>query len=429
MLPYNHVGSNLCLPTPEPRHQLRRRGFWNTVSTCKYQVYFFVSDESARELTCYVQFIAHRVGLILHRIWLDPLAKFPGPKLLAASNLPLRLHSDFTGQWIYHVAALHRQYGPVVRIGPKHLSYDGSIGWEAFARPKPGQPEFSKHFAYHHGNEESIVGASREIHRRQRRQLGHAFSEAAMGEQETTIMGYIDMFIKLLDKHAKTQEPFDIVKCLNFTTFDIIGDLSFGESFNGLTSNELHPWVEAIAGNFRGGCMMRFGLYYPLLMPLVTFLLDISGINSVKDRDETRRLGVEKGLRRLEMGELLPNGQRDFMSYMLRKGQQGTAMSNEECLANSIILVIAGSETTATLLSGLFFYQGMNPDVHATLKKEIREAFADESEINMKSVAQLPYLQACIEESLRVYPPAAETPARVSPGAELGGEYVPSGVS
>ena len=47
----------------------------------------------------------------------------------------------------------------------------------------------------------------------------------------------------------------------------------------------------------------------------------------------------------------------------------------------------------------------------------------------MKNVAQLPYLMACIEETLRLYPPAVEVAPRVSPGAEVEGKYVPKGVS
>ena len=175
---------------------------------------------------------------------------------------------------------------------------------------------------------------------------------------------------------------------------------------------------------------MRIGLFYPLLMPFLKLLMEVTGANPVKARRENQRMGLEKGLKRFELGQHPPSGHRDFMSYMI-KGGQGDAgtMTREEVLANSIILVIAGSETTATLLSGLFFYQGCHPEVDAILKNEIREAFANESEINIKSVARLPYLHACIEESLRVYPPAAETPPRISPGAELNGEYIPAGVS
>jgi cytochrome P450 len=98
-------------------------------------------------------------------------------------------------------------------------------------------------------------------------------------------------------------------------------------------------------------------------------------------------------------------------------------------MANAPLLVVAGSETTASALSGLFFYLSQTPRVKRILVEEIRSAFDDESEITMVSTNKLEYLHATLEETLRVYPPAAGTPPRASPGAEIEGKFVPKGVS
>ncbi|EXM00447.1 hypothetical protein FOIG_07429 [Fusarium odoratissimum NRRL 54006] len=139
-------------------------------------------------------------------------------------------------------------------------------------------------------------------------------------------------------------------------------------------------------------------------------------------------MSMEKAKARVALGEQPFEGRRDFMTYMLRRGKDGvTAMSETELLVNSSIVNGAGSETTATALSGAFFYIGTHPQVYSYLVDEIRGAFTDASDITLKSTAQLQYLHACIEETLRIYPPAAETPPRVCPGATIGGKYIPKG--
>lgn len=67
--------------------------------------------------------------------------------------------------------------------------------------------------------------------------------------------------------------------------------------------------------------------------------------------------------------------------------------------------------------------------MHAELCKETRDSFDNLSDINATAAQQLPYLQAVISESLRIYPSASQGFPRLSPGAEIGGVYIPRGVS
>lgn len=96
-----------------------------------------------------------------------------------------------------------------------------------------------------------------------------------------------------------------------------------------------------------------------------------------------------------------------------------------------MILIIGGSETTATLLSGVTYYLLCNPSTLAKLTTEIRNAFQREDEITITSVGQLPYLLACLDEGLRVYPPVPIGLPRVVPkgGATIAGRFVPEDVS
>ena len=103
----------------------------------------------------------------------------------------------------------------------------------------------------------------------------------------------------------------------------------------------------------------------------------------------------------------------------------------EKLQANSGILIIGGSETTATLLSGVTFFLLTNPEALKKLTAEIRSAFRSEDEINFVSVSALPYLLACLDEALRMYPPVPNGLPRTVPkgGATVAGHYVPEDVS
>lgn len=106
-------------------------------------------------------------------------------------------------------------------------------------------------------------------------------------------------------------------------------------------------------------------------------------------------------------------------------------MSFEKLSANAEILVLAGSETTATLLSGCTYLLLTNPDKMEKLKHEVRSTFASESEITASSVNSLPYMLGVLNEALRLYPPVTSSLVRVAPpgGDMVADHWVPEGVS
>lgn len=108
-------------------------------------------------------------------------------------------------------------------------------------------------------------------HSRQRRTLAHAFSQKALLEQESIIRGYVDLFVKKLQPFAETGTPanmcdwfsmpspyltfldFPQLTVLDFTTFDIIGDMAFGEPFGCLREGKFHSWVSLITETIKAG--------------------------------------------------------------------------------------------------------------------------------------------------------------------------------
>jgi aspirochlorine biosynthesis cytochrome P450 monooxygenase len=102
------------------------------------------------------------------------------------------------------------------------------------------------------------VGANGEKHRRLRRLLAHAFSEKALKAQEIILQGYVDTFISQLHARASVEgdSVVNMVHWFNFTTFDIIGDLAFGESFGLLQLGTWQRYLSSIFG------LLEFNAYF-----------------------------------------------------------------------------------------------------------------------------------------------------------------------
>lgn len=96
----------------------------------------------------------------------------------------------------------------------------------------------------------------------------------------------------------------------------------------------------------------------------------------------------------------------DFMDSMLRNRGEKDGLNDHELEANSNILIIARSETTATLLSGVTYWLLRTPEALRKATREVGSTMKTEADITFNYVAsQLPYMLACLDEALRLYPP------------------------
>ena len=105
-------------------------------------------------------------------------------------------------------------------------------------------------------------------------------------------------------------------------------------------------------------------------------------------------------------------------------------MSREEIIGTSEVLLIAGSETVATCLSGATYHLLKNPTKLTRLQAEIRKAFQSPDDITLRTVGSsspLPFMEAVLTESLRIYPPIPVSISRItgSEGVVIDGKFVP----
>jgi cytochrome P450 len=211
-----------------------------------------------------VSVIGYILFRVVYNLFFNPLRKFPGPKLWAISNIPYT-RMFLSGEGHFKILQLHQQYGPIVRIGPKDLSINHPDGMKDLrGHRKGGTGENSKDPVIAQFNHDNIIGADRQNHSRFRRIVAHGFSHQSMLDQQPIIKGYIDKFINGLREVCENgTKPVNIAAWYNFATFDIIGDLAFGEPFGCLDNRELHPWIALIFDGIKDGaylgCLARMG--------------------------------------------------------------------------------------------------------------------------------------------------------------------------
>jgi cytochrome P450 len=222
---------------------------------------------------------------------------------------------------------------------------------------------------------------------------------------------------------AKQGIEIDMVQNFNLIAFDIISDLSFGESFGGLKMRTAHPWIKAFFDTAIIGTIMTQLVL--LKIPIISTLVGVLVLSLLRKQLGIMNYTHNKIEKRIDQKTDRP----DFMSYVLRYNDE-KGMSREEIQATFKVLMVAGSETTATLLAGCIYLLQKHLRVQQKLSAEIRDRFLDDKEITMLSVSHLTYLDAVIRESLRLYPPVAIALSRMTPpeGAAICGYWVPGNV-
>ncbi|KAB8238244.1 cytochrome P450 [Aspergillus alliaceus] len=221
-----------------------------------------------------------------------------------------------------------------------------------------------------------------------RRVIRHAFSEIALAGKEQYITVYK---MRLLKSRIEAGGLVDMTRWYNHLTFDP-WDLATTDPFDCLQRSEYHTFVAVV----------------------------FSSIRAQRRADKVKKNQEFKDIERIKTEKRIAQGvgtREVIMPYILRHNKEGTEITHEETM------------TTATALAGLTFHLTQNPEVYRLLADKIRSSFAPEDEINLKSTSTLRYLRACPEEILHIYPPAAETLPRISPGATTNSMVLRSYVS
>ncbi|KAI0409101.1 trichothecene C-15 hydroxylase [Xylaria palmicola] len=358
---------------------------------------------------------------VFHRLYLHPLSSLPGPILWRATRIPWFTASQ-KGVLPYRVLGLHKRYGKIIRIAPNEVSVMDPVAWREFYAHRLGG-EFPHHMGHYRPSTRmptNLTSANREEHARLRRRLNFGFSDRTMRAQEPIIGSYVDLLMRRLgEKCDNGGTALNMRDWYSWTTFDIIGDLAFGESFDCLKDSAYHAWVQNMVRE--NALVTGLGVSgYKWLNDLII------NWGFLKSRRHQMRYTTEKVRRRMDLGvERL-----DLIEGLIRAKTDDELgeLSFGEIVSTANVLVLAGSVNNGSLLCGVTYFLAMNLEALKKLTQEVRGRFKSQEDITLMSVnTDLPYMLACLNEALRLYLPVGGAFPRLVPkgGVTVCGKYLP----
>ncbi|KAI4121446.1 MAG: hypothetical protein LQ338_006353 [Usnochroma carphineum] len=375
--------------------------------------------------------LKYPIASAIYNLYFHPLARrLPGPKLWAASRLPF-VYCLLTGQLIRRQREWHEEYGDIIRLAPDEVSFANKEAWDDIYTFRRGHKRAlrDKVFATAPNDEVDnlITTTDPKFHMRVRGLLSNSFTENSLRTQHPLIQHHANtLVLKLRELAAKGDARsgalVNITDWVNFFTMDVIGDLAFGEPFGCIERGEYHTWVRTLFMYLKGMSLAAAPRYYPTLEFLLQKLMPQSIIDGQLQHQQYAHERINK---RLDKRSNRP----DFMTPFMKNNVDFTTMSRAEILSTFNFIIVGGAETSATVLTGLFNHLSRNEAVMRRLCDEIRGAFKREEDITVDACKDLPYLEAVLNEGLRMCNPIPSGLPRVVPpgGDTYCGVYLPGG--
>jgi len=395
------------------------------------------------------------------------IRKHPGPLLAGFSDAWLGWVAK-NGHRSEVVHQMHEKYGTFVRIAPNHVSIADPDALGIVYAHGNGALKSKFYDAFVSIRRGVFNTRDRNEHARKRKIISHIFSQKSVVEFEPQIRLYVgqligqwDRLYELAKKGGEGDEGeggwkgrdgrlwLDCLPWANYLAFDIVGDLAFGapfgmiqaakdsaliptnqkaamNSYGKIDSVEVRaiPAVQILNG--RGEYSMSMGVLPPWWRPFVKLLPWYS--KGQKDVQTLAGIAIMAVARRFST----PTDRVDLLSK-LQNGRDGDGnpMGREELTAEALTLLIAGSDTTSNSTCAILYYIAGSRRVQDKLHEELDEQLGteDETVATGHQVKRLPYLDACINEALRLHSTSALGLPRVVPegGLTISGEYFPEG--
>ncbi|EWG42531.1 hypothetical protein FVEG_04308 [Fusarium verticillioides 7600] len=362
-------------------------------------------------------FIAGLYGsMVLYRFFFHPLRQFPGPTFAPLSALCAISMSMKKFHMFLEVQKLHKTYGDFIRLGPSEISVASPSAVATIyqnsspCKKGPWYNVFVPTISLH-------ATRDRQEHTLRRKVWDRGLSAKAMRDYEPRIEKYTGLLMNQLQQRCG--RPVDITDWCGFYGFDVMGDLAFGKSFNMLNDGVKHYYMELTQMSTLWGSPIGRASWLYLLVK------DIPILNrQIVQFLKWLRKHVDQ---RTKNEPHLP----DLFSWLLGAYKEQSVHTKQDdlnLLGDAHLIVVAGSDTTSTTMTCALFELARHPQVYQKLQNEVDEFMKQgDSPHSHSALAKLKYLQAIIDETMRLYPAIPSGLQRITPpqGLQIDGTFIP----
>ncbi|KAM9208931.1 cytochrome P450 3A4-like [Dugong dugon] len=259
--------------------------------------------------------------------------------------------------------------------------------------------------------------------------LSPSFTSGKLKEMFPIISQYADVLVKHLREAALKGKPVTLKSIFGAYSMDVITSTSFGVNIDSL-NNPQDPFVQNVRR------LIKFDIFYPLVFTtiLLPFLTPICEVLSICQFPRAATDFLKKSVQRMKESRLKDNQKHrvDLLQLMIdsQNSEEISAhkpLTDMELVAQSINLILAGYETTSTVLSFLMYLTATHPDIQQKLQKEIDAAFPNKAPPTYDAMLRLEYLDMVVNETLRLYPAIIRLERVCKKDVEISGVLFPKG--
>ncbi|KAJ2003640.1 hypothetical protein GGI04_002898 [Coemansia thaxteri] len=366
----------------------------------------------------------------IYALYISPLRRVPGPFLARLSRLP-GLFAGLTRCTNDDMVSECEKYGNVYVMEPRKVA----VCHPEDCRLILSSYSFVKDTLYENVDfmEPNIfLTRDAELNKQRRRQVGPTLSMAGLHKMEPTILAAgVQQLMGKWDEYIAQSGGGKARVCyyydLTLMSFDIISSLGFGKEHRSLTTGDktIANWVEKTFALMIIQMVLPAVKRWPLRM-LANRLLR-------KDVDDFFTFGHSAiRERKLHLAQGLPRPNDILQSFIDAEDPESKIkMTSSQVITETIMVLLSGADTSSTALAWTISLLMLYPAHHKLVVDEVRGAFSEHQLITFDMAKErLPYLEACIYESLRLCPVSTNLP-RIVPkgGITLRGHHIPEGYS
>jgi len=356
---------------------------------------------------------------------LRKLADLPGPKGLPVLGNALQikrhiLHQKFE-QWSREFGDYYR-----VQIGPRKLLVVADH--QAFAKVLRDRPDgFNRTIRLAEtwremGLQVGLFGANGDVWKRQRRMVMAGFDPAHVKEYFPSLCKVVSRLESRWKKSVATD--IDLQADLMRFTVDTITGLAFGSDVNTLESGEdvIQRHLDKIFPAVFRRNLAIFKYWNYLRLPA-----DRQLDRSVAEVNVAIEGFIVKARQRLQQQPELREKPSNLLEAMINAADQGdSGLTDKDVAGNVLTMLLAGEDTTANSLAWLLALLWKNPETLQKLQQEVRASFSIDTPYSIERLNDLDYMDACINESMRLKPVAPFLPLQAIRDTVIGDIHVPA---